>query len=152
MAAIVGGILFSCCIVAIVVTHSSQNARLVSEQNARLSLPPGDMTLKEFILQKPDGPVAVQVDCELTTYYNYAFRQCAQTHYSFRVQSRSPTFADAHVYAPKNSEYGRSLYELLKAGNKRRFTLRIQRLGPYGESLPARDDGCFALVGVVDAQ
>lgn len=47
--------------------------------------PPGDMSLKEFILQKPSKPTAVQVDCELSTYYNFSFSRCAETHYSFRV-------------------------------------------------------------------
>jgi hypothetical protein len=110
------------------------------------------MTLKEFILQKPTGPVAVQVDCQLSTYYNHAFFECVETHYSFQLESGWPSYTIAYVYAPKNSKHGRSLYELLKSGSNRKLTLRIQRIGPYGESLPARDNSCFALVGVVDAK
>ena len=113
--------------------------------------PLGDMTLKEFILQKPSKPTAVQVDCKLDTYYNYAFSSCAETHYSFRVTSHSPV-ASAHAYAPKISVYGRRLYELLKDGSNHQMTLRLQRVGPGSDVLPAKHDSCFALVGTVDGK
>jgi hypothetical protein len=114
--------------------------------SAAPELPPGDMTLKAFVLQKPSEPTAVQVDCELSTYYNFAYSNCAETHHSFRIGGR----AGEHAYAPKDAEYGKRLYELLKDGEKRKFTLRIQRLGPDGLALPANDDSCFALVGIVE--
>jgi uncharacterized Zn finger protein (UPF0148 family) len=114
-----------------------------------MGLPPGDMPLKAFYLQKPAGPTAVQVDCELDTYYNYAFRHCEETHFSFELIDFSLPYGSAHVYAPKTSEHGRRLYELLKDGSKRRLTLRIQRVGPDGEALPAKDDRDFALIGIV---
>lgn len=113
--------------------------------------PPGDMSLKEFILQKPSKPAAVQVDCRLDTYYNYAFSRCAETHYSFRVEGGSPS-ASAHAYAPKTSDYGKRLYEQLKSGSEQRMTLRLERVGPDGSALPAEHDSCFALVGIVDAK
>jgi phage FluMu protein Com len=113
------------------------------------ALPPGDMTLTAFILQKPDGPTAVQVDCKLATYYNYAFRVCAETHHSFHISTRGP-YKRCHVYAPKDSDHGSKLYELLKNGETGRFTLQIQRIGPTGEVLPAADHECFALVGVIE--
>src|SRR5262245_57613951 len=81
------------------------------------ALPPGDMTLKAFILQKPSEPTAVQVQCKMDTYYNFAFSRCAETHYSFTLESESP-YTIAHGYAPKSSEDGRRLYELLKNGDK----------------------------------
>jgi len=108
------------------------------------------MTLKAFILQKPDGPTIVEVDCEMDTFYNYDYSRCAETHYSFRMKSDSPSWTTAHVYAPKESEYGRRLYEALKNGEKRRVTLRIQRLGPDGGPVRAVNDSCFALVGIAD--
>jgi hypothetical protein len=116
------------------------------------NMPPGDMPLKAFILQKPAGPIAVQADmgCELSTHYSDAFRHCEETHFSFRIASDSPSYASAYVYAPKTSEHGRRLYELLKDGSKRRLTLRIQRVGPDGEALPAIDDSNFALIGIVE--
>ena len=113
--------------------------------------PPGDMSLKEFILQKPSKPTAVQVDCKLSTYYNYSFSNCAETHYSFDVNEDSPSYASAHAYAPKTSDYGKRLYEQLKSGRTQKMTLRLQRVGPNGNALPANDDSCFALIGVVDA-
>jgi hypothetical protein len=90
--------------------------------------------------------VAVQADCERSTYFNHAFQTCAETHYSFDLGY------PVHVYAPKDSDHGRRLYELLKDGSKRRFTLRIQRIGPAGQPLPVKDDSCFALLGIVQAQ
>ena len=114
-------------------------------------LPPGDMSLKEFILQKPTKPTAVQVDCRMDTYYNFAYSRCAETHYSFRVEGGSP-YASAYAYAPKTSEHGRRLYELLKDGSEQRMTLRLERVGPDGEALPAVHDSCFALVGIVDGK
>jgi hypothetical protein len=51
VAAIGGIVLISCCVVAIVVTLGPKAIPLVSGQDVRLTLPPGDMTLKEFILQ-----------------------------------------------------------------------------------------------------
>jgi hypothetical protein len=111
--------------------------------------PPGDMSLKEFILQKPAKPTAVQVDCQLDTYYNYAFSRCAETHYSFKVEGRSP-YASAYGYVAKDSELGRRLYELLKNGSEQKMTVRLQRVGPDGDPLPAGHDSCFALVGVVE--
>jgi hypothetical protein len=124
----------------------------VPVQAVQPALPPGDMTLKAFILQKPDGPTAVQVDCELSTYYNWAFRACAATHYSFKLESRSPVYSLAFAYAEKESNHGQVLYEALKNGNKQKHTLQIQRIGPDGIPLPARDDQCFALLGIVQAQ
>jgi hypothetical protein len=94
----------------------------------------------------------VQVNCRLATYYNYSFSRCAETHYSFGVEARSPSFTRAYVFAPKDSEHGRRLYELLKNGSTHTMTLRIQRLGPNGDQLPARDDQCFALIGIVDSK
>jgi hypothetical protein len=121
------------------------------EEEKRKAVAPSDMSLKEFILQKPAKPTAVQVVCQLGAYYNYAFSGCAETHYSFRVRSDSPS-ASANGYAPKDSEHGRRLYELLKDGSARRMTIRLQRVGPHGNALPAKDDDCFALVGVVDSK
>lgn len=111
--------------------------------------PPGDMSLKEFILQKPVKPTAMRVDCRLDTFYNFAFSQCAETHYSFRVEGSSP-YASAHGYVAKNSELGRRLYELLKNGSEQKMTVRLERVGPNGNPLPAGHDSDFALVGVVD--
>jgi hypothetical protein len=112
---------------------------------------PSDMSLKEFILQKPSKMTAVRVDCKLDTYYNFAFSRCAETHYSFRVSSSSP-YASAHGYIAKNSELGRRLYEMFKNGSEQKLTLRLQRIGPYGDALPAEDDSCFALVGIVESK
>ncbi len=114
--------------------------------------PPGDMSdmsLKEFILQKPSKPTAVQVDCELDTYYNFAFSNSAETHYSFSV--KGTPYARAHAYAPKTSDYGKRLYDQLKSGRTQKMTLRFQRVGPYGNALPADHDSCFALIGLADA-
>jgi hypothetical protein len=111
--------------------------------------PKADMTLKEFVLQKPAGAKAVRAECNLATYYNFAFDRCAETHYSFTLTTRSP-FTIVHAYAPKNSEHGRRLYDMLKDGSKRELTLRLQRVGPDGNPLPAEHDSCFALVGIVD--
>jgi DNA-directed RNA polymerase subunit M/transcription elongation factor TFIIS len=127
--------------------RKQQGAR---DTGQKVTLPPGDMTLKQFIIQKPDSPTAVQVECEAATYYNYAFSDCAETHYSFSIKTGSPSFTRAHVYAPKDSKEGRRLSEMLKDGAKRAMTLRIQRLGRFGEPLPAGHDSCFALVGIVD--
>jgi hypothetical protein len=52
-----------------------------SGKSKELPLLPEDMSLKAFLLQKPSGPTAVQVVCELDTYYNFEFRKCAETHY-----------------------------------------------------------------------
>jgi hypothetical protein len=114
------------------------------------ALPPGDLTLKEFVLQKPAIPTAVQVNCELATYYNWAFQRCAETHYSFKLESRAPAFTQVYAYAPKESDHGRRLYESLKNGTKTKATLRIQRLGPNGQPLPGLHDQCFALIGIVE--
>lgn len=140
---------------AVGVTLAAWGAMIVACGGAGKSgganVPPGDMTLKEFILQKPAKPTAVQVDCKLDTYYNYAFSQCAETHYSFRVEGDSP-YSSAQAYAPKNSDYGRRLYEQLKSGSEQRMTLRLQRVGPGGDALPADHDRCFALVGIVEGK
>jgi hypothetical protein len=113
--------------------------------------PPGDMTIKEFVLQKPAGAVALESSCQLATYYNYAFQNSAATHYSFCLTDRSERIG-IYVYAPKNSDYGQRLYEKLKDGSRVSVTVRVQRAGPSGKELPARDDQCFALVGIVDAK
>lgn len=150
MLGVAGGIaLIGCLGVGGCVMLLGVGARKQAEEE-RLA-PPGDMSLKEFILQKPVKPTAVRVDCKLSTYYNYAFSRCAETHYSFDVTGDSP-YASAHAYVPKTAEDGRRLYELLKDGSKQRMTLRLQRVGPDGDALPARHDSCFALVGTVDGK
>src|SRR5262245_25307764 len=108
---VVGGVLLLGCLVV----GGVGTFIMFAGKNKGPAAPPGDMSLKEFILQKPATPTAVQVDCRLDTHYNYAFSQCAETHYSFRVEGGSP-FAVAYVYAPTTSEHGRSLYGLLQAG------------------------------------
>src|SRR5262249_43367348 len=108
MLGVAGGIaLIGCLGVGGCVMLLGPGARKQAEEG-RLA-PPGDMSLKEFILQKPVKPTAVRVDCRLDTYYNFAFSRCAETHYSFRVEGHSP-YASAHGYVPKNSELGRRLY------------------------------------------
>lgn len=139
----VGGLLLMCC-------ACFGFLLLTSGNSSAPKLPPGDMSLKEFLIQKPIGPTAVQVNCELATYYNFAFQRCAETHYSFRIDSHTPAFANAYVYAPKDSAQGSRLFELLKDGRKRPMTLRIQRIGPNGLGLPAFHDQCFALIEIVD--
>jgi hypothetical protein len=125
-----------------------------AERNAtrKETLPPGDMTLKQYVIQKPDGPTAVQVECEAATYYNYAYRGCAATHYSFMISSGRPDYKHAYVYAAKESEEGQRLFALLKDGSKRAMTLRVQRVGPLKQPLPAEHEQCFALVGIVDGR
>lgn len=111
--------------------------------------PPADMTLKAFILQKPTKPVSVDVECTLTTYYNYEFSNSSETHYSVKIESQEP-FATAHAYAPKTSAHGKRLYESLKDGSTKRARVRVQRLGPDGQPLPSKDDSCFSLVGIAE--
>lgn len=109
--------------------------------------PSADMTLKAFILQKPTKSTSVEIECSLDTYYNFAYNDRAETHYSFKLKSDSP-FATAHGYAPKKSEHGRMLYEFLNDGRSRRMLVWLQRTGPDGQPLPAGDDSCFALVAI----
>src|SRR5262249_29339582 len=115
------------------------------------SAPPGDMTIKQYVLQKPAGPTALRINCEMTTYYNFAYDISAATHYSFRITDDSE-LVGVHAFAPKDSAHGRRLYDLLKDGQTIRVTVRVQRLGPSGDALPVEDDRCFALVGIVDAK
>jgi len=159
---LVGGIAFIAFIAYRNSMHSAEDKGQAGQQEQRnitgpekkqaqevFALPPGDMTLKAFILQKPAAPTAVQVDCKLSTFYNWAFRKCAETHYSLEISTASPDLTRCHVYAPKESENGRLLYEALKNGETRRYTLQIQRIGPTGDALPVKDDKCFALVQIV---
>jgi hypothetical protein len=140
---VAGGLLLAgCLVVGLIVAFSGGTERGADGK----PLPPADMTLKGFVLQKPEGPTAVQVECELDTYHNFAFRRTADTHHSFRLVGHDP-FASAHGYAPKDSEHGRKLYELLKDGGKKRVTVKLQRVGPDGSPLPADHADCFALVG-----
>lgn len=143
MFGVAAGVLLASCIVC---AGCTMLVRFGSSQ-----LPPGDMSLKGFILQKPEGPTAVQTDCELSTFYSYAFSRCAETHYSFQIVDSWPSqVVIVWAYAPKNSGHGKRLYQLLKNGDKRKFTLRIQRIGPDGQKLPAEYDNCFSLVGIVE--
>lgn len=113
------------------------------------SLPPADMTVKAFRLQKPDEEVSVSGEIKMKTYYNFAFYDCAKSHYSFNLRDGSDNI---DVYAPKSSEHGQKLYELLKGGGTRQAVIKVKRVGPDGQKLPAKDDSCFSLQGVVAIQ
>ena len=122
-------------------------ALIIIGASQRKLAPTGDMSLKGFVLQKPSKPTTVLATVSLSTYYGCAYRQCAETHYSFRIKDGNES---DHVYAPKTSKHGKRLYQLLKNGSEQQMMIRLQRIGPEGDSLPERDDDYFALIDAVE--
>jgi hypothetical protein len=109
---------------------------------------PGEMTLKEFILQEPKHPVKVRVECRLDTFYNRDYIHARETHYSLDLKNATGPYASAYGYIARSSADGKRLYELLKSGRSLVLTLHLHHVGPDGQ--PGTDPGEFAVLRVVD--
>jgi hypothetical protein len=90
--------------------------------------PSDDMPLKTYRALMPREPKTFTLECEISDYYNWGYRDARPTHYSVRMISRRPGgfFELLHGYAAKDSPLGRRLFEVLKDGKRHVLTVRVQ--------------------------
>jgi hypothetical protein len=115
-------------------------------------LPPADMTLREFVIQKPHWlqTRGVHVDCTLDTYYGGLYHLEAETHYSVCLDAVDGPPQRCYAYVLKqNDSRGRIIFDLLKDGRTKRLTLKLMRIGPQGMMADTESDHFYiaAIVG-----
>src|SRR6185436_11846149 len=76
------------------------------------------------------GPFIARGECRLATYYDFAFIQSAETHYSVELLQDDPR-GIIYAYTPKDSTDGKKLFELLRDGRRRRMTFECEFAGSY---------------------
>jgi hypothetical protein len=107
------------------------------------------MTLAAYLAQRPDKPTVLgELSCKLDNYYNFDYRDSAQTHYSVNLFSEV-SFTHAHAWVSKDSAAGRRIFAALQDGRAHPLTLKVVLEGPYGTPTPpGRQE--MAIVEVMD--
>jgi hypothetical protein len=86
------------------------------------------MTLAAYLAQRPATPTRITCDCRLKNYYNFAYRDAAETHYSVGLGD----VGIDNAWVPKDSEAGRRIFAILKDGRTHTLTLEVVLQGPNG--------------------
>jgi hypothetical protein len=94
-----------------------------------------EMTLAAYLIQRPDVPTKITSECKLLNHYNGAYQNTAATHHSVRLFSQTP-LKSGYAWVPKDSEVGRDVFDILKAGGQRTLTLEVVLRGPDGTPTP----------------
>jgi HEAT repeat protein len=89
---------------------------------------PEGTNLKSVQLQRTKGPFMIRGQCELTTYFNFDFRDAENTHYSIELRQKNPS-ANIHCYVRRDSEDGKKIFELLGKGEIKLLTLECEFVG-----------------------
>jgi hypothetical protein len=114
-----------------------------------LEAPEAEMTLADFLAQRPDKPSLLFAFCRLDKVYTFAYRNTVNTHYSVSLHQQQPVWKAGHAWVARDSGAGRRLFEILKDGRSRRLGLRVVLKGPDGrETPPGREE--MAIVDVVE--
>ena len=89
------------------------------------------LPLKVFTATAPEKPVTLRVTAELSTYFNYQYRNLRETHWSFQL--REPNSGEfIHGYAEKESAEGKRLFALLQDGKQHDITVSVYCTGQVG--------------------
>src|SRR5262249_23195537 len=88
--------------------------------------------LKTFLTNKTGAPGTFRVMCDLATDYNFNYAGGRHSHVSVRIVEVDP-FKTTHGYAPKLSDVGQRLVQLLEDGKAHPLTLALKCVGPEGE-------------------
>jgi hypothetical protein len=141
----VGGVcVLACIVVAVVVAVSAaveQPVVLPGGQRggggggvaAEPAAQPG-MTLAAFKAQRPAVATKVRCRCRLGNLYNFAYRDCQESHYSLNLDGE-------YAWVPRGSDAGKRVYEILKDGEWHTMTLLLRYAGPHGEPVKADERG-----------
>ena len=92
-----------------------------------------EMPLATYLATRPPEPKLFSLRCQISSYYNYNYSNCKDTHYSINMRD-TESHEILHGYAPKDSEAGRKLFAALEDGREHVLALRLQ-FGPANRSV-----------------
>jgi hypothetical protein len=118
-----------------------------ADQKQAPKAPMGDMTFVAWNAQRPENPTSVRGKVLLTNYWNYAYKNCDATHYSFNFTDPTNFGRFQSIWAEKDSSDSKKLFEICKDGKPHLMTLKVSWVGPDGAPTKSGNQGVL-VVGI----